>query len=43
VARVEYRQLTEAGRLRAPVFHAFRDDKRPKECTTDQFHAIASG
>ncbi len=32
VARVEYRQVTGAGKLRAPVFVGLRDDKRPEEC-----------
>lgn len=36
VAKVEYRQLTDAGRLRAPAFIEFRDDKRPEECTVQQ-------
>lgn len=36
VARVEHRQLTDAGRLRAPSFQGFRDDKDPEECTFDQ-------
>ncbi|HEX5671231.1 MAG TPA: hypothetical protein VFY46_00760, partial [Acidimicrobiia bacterium] len=39
VAKVEYRQLTDAGRLRAPAFIEFRDDKRPQDCTMDQFAA----
>ena len=33
VAKVEHRQLTNAGRLRAPSFQGFREDKTPKECT----------
>jgi bifunctional non-homologous end joining protein LigD len=36
VARVEHRQLTSAGRLRAPSFHGFREDKDPEQCTYDQ-------
>ncbi len=32
VARVEYRQVTEGGKLRAPVFVGLRTDKRPNEC-----------
>lgn len=36
VARVEHRQLTDAGRLRAPSFQGFRDDKSPEECTFPQ-------
>jgi bifunctional non-homologous end joining protein LigD len=36
VAIIEYRQLTAAGRLRAPSFLGFRDDKRPQDCTVAQ-------
>jgi bifunctional non-homologous end joining protein LigD len=36
VARVEHRQLTSAGRLRAPSFQGFREDKTPRECTWQQ-------
>lgn len=36
VARVEHRQLTDAGRLRAPSFQGFREDKAPQNCTWDQ-------
>lgn len=36
VARVEHRQLTDAGKLRAPSFQGFREDKEPEECTFDQ-------
>jgi bifunctional non-homologous end joining protein LigD len=36
VARVEHRQLTQAGRLRAPSFQGFREDKSPEECTFAQ-------
>ncbi|MGH8926791.1 MAG: non-homologous end-joining DNA ligase [Acidimicrobiia bacterium] len=36
VAKVEYRQLTSAGRLRVPAFQGLRDDKAPKDCTFDQ-------
>ena len=36
VARVEHRQLTDAGRLRAPSFQGFREDKAPRECTWEQ-------
>lgn len=42
VARVEHRQLTEAGRLRAPSFQGFREDKAPEECTWAQLRAEAS-
>ena len=37
VAMVEHRGLTSAGRLRAPSFKGFREDKGPEECTFDQF------
>jgi bifunctional non-homologous end joining protein LigD len=36
VAKVEHRQLTSAGRLRAPSFKGFREDKTPEECTWDK-------
>ena len=36
VARVQHRQLTSAGRLRAPSFQGFREDKAPKDCTWAQ-------
>lgn len=36
VARVEHRGVTDAGRLRAPSFQGFREDKAPKDCTWDQ-------
>lgn len=36
VATLEYRELTNAGRLRAPAFKGFRDDKAPEACTVDQ-------
>jgi DNA ligase D-like protein (predicted ligase) len=36
VAKVEHRGVTSAGRLRAPSFQDFREDKRPEECTIDQ-------
>jgi len=39
VARVEHRQLTAAGRLRAPSFQGFREDKDPEECTWAQLIA----
>jgi bifunctional non-homologous end joining protein LigD len=35
VIRVEHRQLTSAGRLRAPSFQGFREDKAPRDCTWD--------
>ena len=41
VARVEHRQLTEGGRLRAPSFQGFREDKRPEECTYSHLVAEA--
>ena len=36
VAVVEYREVTGAGHLRAPVFKGMRSDKSPIECTLDQ-------
>lgn len=42
VARVEHRQLTEAGRLRAPSFQGFREDKTPKDCTWEQLAGEAA-
>jgi bifunctional non-homologous end joining protein LigD len=39
VAVVEHRQLTSVGRLRAPSFKGFREDKRPEECTYEQLVA----
>ncbi|MDP9495114.1 MAG: non-homologous end-joining DNA ligase [Actinomycetota bacterium] len=41
VAVVEHRQLTATGRLRAPSFKGFREDKDPKQCTFDQLVAKA--
>ncbi len=42
VAKVEHRQLTTAGRLRAPSFQGFREDKDPRQCTYAQLVAEAS-
>jgi bifunctional non-homologous end joining protein LigD len=39
VGTVEHRGVTLAGRLRAPAFKGFREDKRPEECTYDQLSA----
>jgi ATP-dependent DNA ligase len=39
---VEHRQLTDAGRLRAPSFKGFRDDKDPGQCTWEQLRAEAN-
>lgn len=36
VGVVQHRGITSAGRLRAPSFKGFREDKRPEECTVDQ-------
>lgn len=43
VATVEFRQLTSAGRLRAPSFKGLREDKRPEECTLEELRAAAGG
>ena len=42
VATVEYRELTNAGRLRAPSFKGFREDKGAKACTIDQLEGQQS-
>jgi bifunctional non-homologous end joining protein LigD len=39
VAKVEHRQVTSAGRLRAPSFQGFRTDKTPMECSWAQLVA----
>jgi bifunctional non-homologous end joining protein LigD len=36
VASVEYRQLTDDYKLRAPSFKGLREDKRAEECTLDE-------
>ena len=41
VAAVEFRQLTSAGKLRAPSFKGLRDDKAPAECTLDELRRAA--
>ena len=41
VARVEFRELTSTGRLRAPVFKGLRVDLDPAECTFDALQALA--
>lgn len=42
VARVEFRELTAAGRLRAPSFKGLRRDKDPEECLYDELVAEAA-
>jgi bifunctional non-homologous end joining protein LigD len=42
VAMAEHRGLTSAGRLRAPSFKGFREDKAPEECTFDQFEGVVA-
>jgi bifunctional non-homologous end joining protein LigD len=42
VAAVEFRELTSAGRLRAPSFKGLRRDKDPDECTYDDLVAQAA-
>lgn len=39
VARVEFRELTAAGRLRAPSFKALRTDKSPRDCLLSELAA----
>ena len=41
VAVVEFRQLTSAGKLRAPSFKGLRDDKDPQECTFEELRRAA--
>jgi ATP-dependent DNA ligase len=40
VARVEFRELTSTGRLRAPSFKGLRDDVDPTECTVDALESL---
>lgn len=41
VARVEFRELTSTGRLRAPSFKGMRTDLPPTECTFEALEALA--
>ena len=41
VAMVEFRELTSAGKLRAPSFKGLRDDKSPEECRFEDLEAPA--
>lgn len=43
VAKVEYRELTSAGRLRAPSFKGLRNDKKPEECLLEDLLPDAPG
>lgn len=36
VVEIEYQEVASQGRLRHPRFVAWRDDKKPEECTADQ-------
>lgn len=40
VARVEFRELTSTGRLRAPSFKGLRTDMDPSECTFEALEAL---
>lgn len=42
VAVIEFRQLTSAGKLRAPSFKGLREDKDPSECTMDELRRAAA-
>lgn len=42
VAVIEFRQLTGAGKLRAPSFKGLRTDKDPTECTMDELRRVAA-
>jgi bifunctional non-homologous end joining protein LigD len=41
VARVEFRELTGAGKLRAPSFKGLRADRKPEEVTFAEIEAVA--
>ncbi|HEU5002608.1 MAG TPA: non-homologous end-joining DNA ligase [Actinomycetota bacterium] len=41
VAMVEFRELTSAGKFRAPSFKGLREDKTPAECTFAELQAAA--
>jgi bifunctional non-homologous end joining protein LigD len=41
VAVIEFRQLTAAGKLRAPSFKGMREDKNPRDCTFEQLRQAA--
>ena len=41
VAMVEFRELTSAGKFRAPSFKGLREDKTPAECTFAEVQAAA--
>lgn len=43
VAKVEFRELTSANRLRAPSFKGLRDDKNPDECLLADLEALRPG
>ena len=42
VARVEYRELTSGGRLRAPSFKGFTTDKPAEDCTFEELEASST-
>jgi bifunctional non-homologous end joining protein LigD len=42
VAKVEFRELTSAGKLRAPSFKGLRVDRKPDEITFAEVEAVAS-
>lgn len=42
VAKVEFRELTSQGRLRAPSFKGLRFDKQPEDCTYAELEAAAA-
>ena len=43
VARVEFRELTSTGRLRAPSFKGLRGDVEPTDCTFEALEALVPG
>lgn len=42
VARAEFREITSAGRLRAPSFKGLRDDKLPEDCSFEELTTPAA-
>jgi bifunctional non-homologous end joining protein LigD len=43
VARVEYREVTSVGRLRAPSFKGLRTDKSAEECLYEDMPGRTDG
>ena len=43
VAEVRYKEVTDDGLLRQPVFLRFRDDKKPEECLIEKREGVGVG